>query len=227
MASSVNPMRSSSIGWLMNQRLELLRAPFPLLQQLLEHRRHPARIDPRPHHVDHPDGVGLVLRIAAELGEHRALAGVDPDARGLRARAREDAREPRADLRDLPLLLQLHRVPLRDVADLVTDHARELIQAVRALDEPAVHEHVPARQREGVDLGAVHDVEMPFEIARIRHGGERIAEHRDVAVDVGVGDHRQGVRHLCGLLLALLHFARRGGGAARGRAGGDDRRGRE
>src|ERR1035437_7001956 len=172
--------------------------------------------------------VGFGLVALAEVREQAARADVDRRGREFRsANAREDAAERHAQVRALRLLHLLDRVTPRHVPDLVTDHAGDLAHRLRPLDQPAIHVHVAARHRERVDLLAVHDVEVPLEVALVRDGRERIAQHVDVPQRLGIVDERELPRDLRRVVRAHLHFlllrhgARREHGKRRERGGGD------
>ena len=70
---------------------------------------------------------------------------------------------------------------LRDVGDLVPQHARKLGHVGRLLNEAAVHVDVSTGYREGVDLALVHDIEAPCEAPVVGDPGDGVAEHIDVA----------------------------------------------
>ena len=75
-----------------------------------------------------------------------------------------------------------------DVTDLVAEHGRQLRVVLRDTQDAPVDADMPARQREGVDLGRVEDDEIP---ARRRDrraaGGDDPATHRlDPLLQLGI-----------------------------------------
>lgn len=109
---------------------------------------------------------------SAVAREQRAAADLN---RRLRQSALTDARE-RADNGDadiclLRILHLLDRVPLNHVTDLVPECSGQLVERVGALDQSAIHVDVSARQRKGIHLLRVHDVEMPLQIRAARSLG--------------------------------------------------------
>jgi hypothetical protein len=104
------------------------------------------------------------------------------------------------------LLHLLHAVTQSDVADLVTQHARDFTHVCGPLDETAVDVDPPARNGERVHLLTVHYGEVPGEIASIGRPGELIAEAVDVAVNGGIPDQGQHRVDLRRGLRAQLHF---------------------
>ena len=58
-------------------------------------------------------------------------------------------------------------VPQGHVGDLVREHARQLALGARGLEQAAVHVQEAAREREGVDVGRVHDPDL-VGVARAR-----------------------------------------------------------
>ena len=123
---------------------------------------------------------------------------------------------------DICLLCALHlldRVSLNHVTDLVPESSSQLVQCVGALDQPAIHVHVSTRQREGIHLPRVHDVEMPLQIRAARGPRNRLAELLDVSADDGVGNDRQLRVDFFSVLTANRDFL-----VLRYRAGSEDKK---
>src|SRR5437773_2712165 len=126
--------------------------------------------------------------------------------------AEPDAQRRRTLLLDLPGgVAQVH------VADLVAQHARELIVAGGVLDQTARHVDVPARDRERVHVRGVHDPEGPGEVASRGHGDEGPDRRVERRLDGRVVDHRHGGVHRGRILLAELPLLLDRDGARRGR----------
>ena len=96
---------------------------------------------------------------------------------------------------------------LRDVRDLVREHARELGLVLREQDEAGVDADVAARQRERIDRGVGHREELEV-LARVARGGdEPAAELVQVVDDLGIvqeGALRASLAHDRLAELALL-----------------------
>ena len=86
----------------------------------------------------------------------------------LPGRAADDGAEHlagnRADLELLALRRLRGAVPQRDVGDLVRHDAGDFAFRLGRLDHASIEEHRAARQREGVDVLLVHDVERIAEL---------------------------------------------------------------
>src|SRR5262249_13122715 len=89
--------------------------------------------------------------------------------------------EVREQLGQLAVLLHAREVARLHVADLVPDHARELVGAARGEQSAAVHVDVAPGQGEGVQGGVAHDAEAVGEGLRVEAGGELVAEGDRVA----------------------------------------------
>ena len=111
---------------------------------------------------------------------------------------------PEAELRELGLGDLLRRVPRGDVADLVADHARELRLVRHVGHQAAGHVDVPAGERERVHRRVVDDVELPGQRGPLGLRGHLLADLRDVALHVRVGDEGVGLLDLGGGLLPEL-----------------------
>ena len=96
--------------------------------------------------------------------------------------AADDRAQHRAgNLSDLVLrrLARLRRaVAQQHVTELVRHHAGDLAVGVRRFDHPAVDEHRPAGQREGVDLLHVHHLERVLELRMPQFAGESSSTSR-------------------------------------------------
>jgi len=91
------------------------------------------------------------------------------------------------------------------VADLVAEHARELAEVLRPLDEPAVHVDEASGHREGVHFLRVDDEELEVQLLATRgEARDGVAEHVDVAVDLGIAHDRQLLVDLRRVLRAHL-----------------------
>ena len=153
------------------------------------------------------DAVRLLLVGAAEFCEERAAGGVDRFlTKSAVADAREHAGQRHADVGLLRLLHLLHGVAFDDVTDLVSEHAGNFVHLVGALDESAVHVDEAARHGERVDFLAVDDEEMPVEIAPAGEPGDGVAQHIDVAVQLGIADDGKLGVDLLGFLHSHLNF---------------------
>jgi hypothetical protein len=177
-------------------------------EQDLEHLRHAIRIDAGPHDVLDAVAIRLELILAAEARKQRARAELDRRAArlALAHRGREDAQESESKVGLLRFLHLLDRVPLRDVADLVAEHAGNLRQRLGALDQPAVDVDEAAGNGERVDLRAVDDVEVPVEPAVIREVGDRVAEQIHVLGDRRILDDRELGIYLARVIGSKLNF---------------------
>ncbi len=175
-----------------------------LLLDRPEHVGHIARVVPGARHDVGPEQVGLSLELSTESQEGRAeteLRALCDD--GTRATA-DDRPQNRAG--DLPhrvrrgLRLLRRAMTQRHVAQLVRHHAGDLPFGVRLLHHPAVDEHRPAREREGVDLLHVHTLEGVAEFRMLEIGGNRIdqpaADVVEIRVHVVVVHHGQLTLHL-------------------------------
>ena len=58
------------------------------------------------------------------------------------------------------------------VRDLVAEHGGDLVVVARLGEQPAVHVHVAARHREGVDARIAHDGELVVEEGAVEAGGD-------------------------------------------------------
>jgi hypothetical protein len=122
------------------------------------------------------------------------------------ANAGERAHDCHARIRFLRFFHLLHRVSLHDVADLVAQRASELVQTIRALDEPAIDVDVTAGKCERVDLFCIDDVKVPVEIRPARFTRYRFAEVLDIAADGGIVHDRQLRIYFLGVLATQLDF---------------------
>jgi hypothetical protein len=77
------------------------------------------------------------------------------------------------------------------VADLVREHAGELVVVSRTGQEPGEHEHVAPRDREGVQLRTLHDVKAVLELLRAEHGDQPPPDVLDVLSHRGILDQRK------------------------------------
>ena len=147
---------------------ELRTAATALLLDGLEHTRHLTRVVAGARHHLRTEEVGLALVLAAVLQE----VGAQPDLRPLgdhRTGAPADDRAQhlpgeRAELELLARGRLRGAVPQHDVRELVRHDAGDLAFRLRRLNHAAVQEHRPARQREGVDVAEIDDVERVTEL---------------------------------------------------------------
>ena len=58
------------------------------------------------------------------------------------------------------------------MANLVSEHARELVHPLNALNEAAIDVDVATRYRKGVHLGRIDDEELPVEAAVVSQPGD-------------------------------------------------------
>ncbi len=169
----------------------------------LEDVRHLAHVVVLIERVSESRLVGLVLGVAAVLEEQDAepLARQPGHAGDV---GREDAPQPQAELRQLGLADLLHRVAVGDVADLVADHRGQLRLVVDRGHQPTGHVDEATRQREGVDRGVIHHVELPGQVRTLRGLGHlhpdlgHVRLHRRILVEA------DGLGHLLRGLLAHL-----------------------
>ena len=70
-------------------------------------------------------------------------------------------------------------------------HPRQLPFRPRPIDQSPMDVHETARQREGVDVGKVHDLELVRVFRSRRVGGQLRAQPGDVLRDGRIGDHRE------------------------------------
>ena len=121
-------------------------------------------------------------------------ASPDEAAAGARGEHRERERGERHQQVVLLALQHARDVALRDVRDLVREHARELGLVLREQDEAGVDADVAARQRERVDRVVGHREELEV-LARVaRCGDEPAAELVQVVVDLGIVEVRRPAR---------------------------------
>src|SRR6187455_3182924 len=155
-------------------------------EQLLErHRR--LRVIARRLHILHPVAVGLQLVVAAELRRYELRAQHAPLAHLLRAVAR------------------------RRMDDLVAEHGGELGFVLELDQQSAVDRELAAGRRPGVQIAAVDDDELVWELP-VRDGGQAIAYLLDVTGDTRIGNVVSALRlpRRRVLLLADLDFLRLG-----------------
>src|SRR5690242_17976717 len=120
-------------------------------QHRLEHRRNSFRVDARAQRVRYCLRVCFRLGFAAVARQPRGAAEIDRDLCGVTvAEARQAAEERDADPCSAAALQLLHRVSPHDVADLVTEYARELVHPIGVLDQAAIHIYETAGKRERV-----------------------------------------------------------------------------
>ena len=176
-----------------------------LCQELLKESEHAVRADAGVHHVMKASFVRLHFVCAAELREDRRPANVDCRGRCLvAADVGQRARERDTDVRALHLLHLLHGVTAHDMLDLVAHHSRQLVHAIGALENAAVHIDDSARQREGVHDVRVDDIELPLQVSARRVARDLVAERIHVLIDDRVLDERELLPNLSGLLLSEL-----------------------
>ena len=143
-------------------------------------------------HVLHPIAVGLELVVPAELrryelcAEHSALAHHLPQRRPT-VSGGADRRDGGADLHELPLLHLLRAVAGRGVDDLVAEHRGELGFVLQLDQESAVDCELAAGQCPGVQIAAVDDDELVWELP-VRDGGQSVANLLHVVGDARIGD---------------------------------------
>ena len=96
-----------------------------------------------------------------------------------------------------------------DVADFVGEHASYFTLIFRSLQHSAIDVHRAARQREGIQIAHVDDVEgvsefrMPELIRNVLH--EALADPLDIVVDAVVTQHWKLLRNFARSLAAGLH----------------------
>ena len=157
-----------------------------------EHVRYAARIDAGDDGVLHGLIVGLRLVLAAEAGDECIGAGADDRlAEAAVADLRQGAHQHQAAVHLVRLLHLLHRVAQGHVADLVPEHAGDLVHRHRALDQAAIDVDPAAGHGKGIHFLAVHDRKVPRQPARVGTLGQRLAERIEVLVDLRVADDRQ------------------------------------
>ena len=86
------------------------------------------------------------------------------------------------------------------MTNLMAEHSRKLIEAVRTFDQPAIEVDEATRKSEGVDLRRVDDAKLPGEVRPRRPARNAAAQLSHVRVDVGVTYQRQLGLHLLGVL---------------------------
>jgi hypothetical protein len=91
-------------------------------------------------------------------------------------------------------------VTQRDVRHLVRHHARDLAFRLGRFDHAAVEKHRTARQREGIDVLLIDDIERVCELRVLELRWHRLSEPPsdplDVVVDPLVVQHRQFLLYL-------------------------------
>src|SRR5437764_3285179 len=95
---------------------------------------------------------------------------------------------------------------LYDVPDLVPQSSGQFVEVICTFDQTTIHIHETARQREGIDLLGVYDVEMPVEVGAAGFAGDRFAQILDVRAHSRLGDDWQLRVDLVGILPAQGHF---------------------
>src|SRR4051795_5468223 len=102
------------------------------------------------------------------------------------------------------------------MTNLVAERSRELIEPLGLFDEAAIDIDETARQREGIHVVRVHDVEMPGEIGTRRRRGDALSQLLDVPDDPWVVEQRKLRVDLRRILLAHRDLLLVGDGAGYG-----------
>jgi hypothetical protein len=101
-------------------------------------------------------------------------------------------------------------VALDDVSHLVSEHARELVLAVREHQEPAGDVDPAARQREGIRPGIVRHAGLPGDVRTAGCLAQPVTDGLDVFDEARVAHETHGALDLVGFGTAdLALFARR------------------
>ena len=73
-----------------------------------------------------------------------------------------------------------------DVANLMAHHAGQFSLTLQIGHDAARHIHITAWQREGIDLGAVQQGEVPLQLVAVRQLGQALTQVVDVSLQFGV-----------------------------------------
>ena len=193
------------------------RVPILLLDRT-EHVRHLPRVVSGTRHDLRAEQVCLALVLAPVLQEvdtQADLRALRNDAAGAAADNRtEDLTGDSADLKLLSLRRLRGSVPENHVAQLVRHDACHFCVGARRFDHPAVEKHRPARQREGVDLFEIDDVEAVTELGLLQVirnlVDQSLANVFDEPLRGPVAEDRQLLTHFgCGLPAELHVLLRR------------------
>jgi hypothetical protein len=199
--------------------------------KLFQEPRHRRRIVARPDEVADAELVGLQFLVAAIPGERELRAAADGGLGKARAgiaeqHAAQDRRGDRTGLGEHAGAVALRRMPRRDMADLVAEHARKLCLGRGQGDQSTGRVDEPARQGEGVHDVRIEHGETPIEPRQLGALGQRSAEPGHIGVERGIGVFAAELRDDPGVLLApdphLVGRRHEGGEIARP-GGGIDR----
>ena len=163
----------------------------------LEKRRHAVRVEAGVGQRADADAVSFVLVTAGEVDlllrsralcyHHACLHGVTVARRDPgQNRAQHQCR--RQDALPLTGMDGPRDVPLRDVRDLVGQHAGEFVFIAGRIDQAGMHTDVAAGQGEGIDIGIVDDEEREALAAVVGLRGNAVAHFVDVLGDLRVFD---------------------------------------
>ena len=147
-----------------------------------------------------PEAVGLALGLAAELhedagGDH--LGGGLADRRGRPAPEQaSECAEPGLDQSGAHGLVR--PMARYDVSDFVRQHAGQFVLRLRRLNQPAVDVDEASRERECIDLGAVHDFESVRDPLPSRLLDQGLSEIIDVLDDGRIFDEEDVLLDLPG-----------------------------
>ena len=177
--------------------------------QSLEHLRHFSHVVVLAQRIAEAALVGLILRVPAVLEEEQAEPRPRqlPELGDVRG---ENAADAQAELGQLGLADLLDRMPVGDVGDLVSDDRGELRLGIDGAHQPTGHVDEATRNRERVDRGVVHHMELPGQVGPLGLCRHPLADVGNVGLDLRVIVEADRLGHFLGPLLAHLDLLRLG-----------------